>query len=235
MSEENIINCKVVLLGERSVGKTSIISRYVNNSFETNSLTTTGASYAYKIINLEQYNKSIKFEIWDTAGQERYRALTKIFYKNASVAILCYDITKKVTFDEIKNYWFNQVKDNSPNDIIIAIAANKSDLYEIEQVNEEEARNFAKSVGAIFFTTSAMNSSGIEELFKAVGSKFIDPNYCYEEDYDDDKKVCNQNNNYENNDNYKQNENDNYKNNFKLSNDKNTNNELKKKKKCCNL
>jgi len=234
MNEENIINCKIVLLGETSVGKTSIISRYVHNTFDPNSLTTTGASYAYKIIYLEQYNKSIKFEIWDTAGQERYRALTKIFYKNASIAILCYDITKLDTFYEIKNYWFNQVKDNSPNDIIIAIAANKSDLYEIEQVNEEEARNYAKNVGAIFFTTSAMNSSGIEELFKAVGSKFIDPNFCYEDDCDDDKKVNNQNNNNENNDNNSQNENDNnYNNNFKLSNDKNIN--LKKKKKCCNI
>ena len=231
MSEENIINCKVVLLGETSVGKTSIISRYINNYFETNSLTTTGASYAYKTIYLKQYDKSIKFEIWDTAGQERYRALTKIFYKNASVAILCYDITKKVTFEEIKNYWFNQVKDNSPNDIVIAIAANKSDLYEQEQVNEEEARNYAKNAGALFITTSAMNSSGIEDLFNAVGSKFIDPNFCYEEDIDYDKKVDDYHN--DNNDNNNQNENDKCnKTNFKLSNDKNINSELKKKKRC---
>ena len=232
MNEENMLNCKVVLLGETSVGKTSLISRYVNNTFETNSLTTTGASYAYKTIHLKQYNKSIKFEIWDTAGQERYRSLTKIFYKNASVAILCYDITKKNSFNEIKNYWFNQVKNNSPNDIVIAIAANKSDLYEIEEVNEEEARNYAKSVGAIFIATSAMNSSGIEDLFKAVGSKYIDPNYCFEDDCDDDKKDCDKQNNDETNDNKTQKEDDYKKNNFKLEKD-NKNDKIKKKKKCC--
>ena len=202
MSEENMLNCKVVLLGETSVGKTSLISRYVNNTFETNSLTTTGASYAYKTIHLKQYNKSIKFEIWDTAGQERYRSLTKIFYKNASVAILCYDITKKGSFNEIKNYWFNEVKNNSPNDTVIAIAANKCDLYESEEVNEEEAINYAKSVGVIFFETSAMNSSGIDDLFNVIGDKFIDSKYCNEDD-SDDKKDCDK----KNNDNKKQKEN----------------------------
>ena len=181
MNDDAILNCKVVLLGESGVGKTSIITRYVNNYFEDNSLTTNGATSTYKTIYLEQYNKSIKFEIWDTAGQERYRSLTKIFYKNASVAILCYDITKKNSFNEIKNYWFNQVKNNSPNDIVIAIAANKSDLYESEEVNEEEAINYAKSVGVIFFETSAMNSSGIDDLFNAIGDKFIDSKYCNED------------------------------------------------------
>ena len=181
MNDDAILNCKVVLLGESGVGKTSIITRYVNNYFEDNSLTTNGASSTYKTIYLEQYNKSIKFEIWDTAGQERYRALTKIFYKNTNAVILCYDITKKGSFNEIKNYWFNEVKNNSPNDIVIAIAANKSDLYESEEVNEEEAINYAKSVGVIFFETSAMNSSGIDDLFNAIGDKFIDSKYCNED------------------------------------------------------
>ena len=181
MNDDAILNCKVVLLGESGVGKTSIITRYVNNYFEDNSLTTNGASSTYKTIYLEKYNKSIKFEIWDTAGQERYRALTKIFYKNTNAVILCYDITKKGSFNEIKNYWFNEVKNNSPNDIVIAIAANKSDLYESEEVNEEEAINYAKSVGVIFFETSAMNSSGIDDLFNTIGDKFIDSKYCNED------------------------------------------------------
>ncbi len=181
MNDDAILNCKVVLLGESGVGKTSIITRYVNNYFEDNSLTTNGASSTYKTIYLEKYNKSIKFEIWDTAGQERYRALTKIFYKNTNAVILCYDITKKGSFNEIKNYWFNEVKNNSPNDIVIAIAANKSDLYESEEVNEEEAINYAKSVGVIFFETSAMNSSGIDDLFNVIGDKFIDSKYCNED------------------------------------------------------
>ena len=229
MTEDSTQTCKVVLLGETSVGKTSIISRYTTNSFEMNNLSTSGASYANKPIELKKYNKTIKFEIWDTAGQEKYRALTKIFYKKASVAILVYDITKKQTFNEIKNYWYNQVKNSTSNEIIIAIAANKSDLYEFEQVNEEEARKYAKEIGAIFFVTSALNSSGIDELFRAIGCKFVDKEYDYEED--DEGNVNNNNNkDDEENNNNNDNKNDDNNNNNNDKNDKNN----KKNKECNN-
>ena len=112
MSDDNAKTCKVVLLGESGVGKTCIIARFINNTFEDNIMSTTGASYAGKTMSFDELNgQSIKFEIWDTAGQEKYRALTKIFYKDAGVAILVYDITRKDSFDEIKNYWYNQIKD----------------------------------------------------------------------------------------------------------------------------
>ena len=119
MSDDlDVKSCKVVLLGESGVGKTCIISRYTSNIFEDNGISTTGASYCAKTLSFEEYGgKTIKFEIWDTAGQEKYRALNKIFYKDASVAILDYDITRKDSFDEIKNYWYDQVKDYSPKDI----------------------------------------------------------------------------------------------------------------------
>ena len=119
MSDDlDVKSCKVVLLGESGVGKTCIISRYTSNIFEDNGISTTGASYCAKTLSFEEYGgKTIKFEIWDTAGQEKYRALNKIFYKDASVAILVYDITRKDSFDEIKNYWYDQVKDYSPKDI----------------------------------------------------------------------------------------------------------------------
>ena len=114
MSEEGEAKtCKVVLLGESGVGKTCIISRYTNNTFEENIMSTTGASYCGKAMTFDEYGgKTIKFEIWDTAGQEKYRALTKIFYKDAAVAILVYDITRRKSFDEIKNYWYNQIKES---------------------------------------------------------------------------------------------------------------------------
>ena len=118
MSDDNAKTCKVVLLGESGVGKTCIIARFINNTFEDNIMSTTGASYAGKTMSFDELNgQSIKFEIWDTAGQEKYRALTKIFYKDAGVAILVYDITRKESFDEIKNYWFNQIKEFAPKNI----------------------------------------------------------------------------------------------------------------------
>ena len=116
--DEGAQTCKVVLLGESGVGKTCIIARFINNTFEENLISTTGASYAGKTMVFDEYEgKSIKFEIWDTAGQEKYRSLTKIFYKDAGVAILVYDITRKESFDEIKSYWYNQIKEFAPKNI----------------------------------------------------------------------------------------------------------------------
>ena len=109
---------KVVLLGESGVGKTCIIARFINNTFEENLISTTGASYAGKTMTFDEFGgKSIKFEIWDTAGQEKYRSLTKIFYKDAGAAILVYDITRKESFEEIQKYWINQIKEFAPKNI----------------------------------------------------------------------------------------------------------------------
>ena len=111
-------NCKVVLLGESGVGKTSIISRFINDTFEEGLVTTTGASYAGKDMAFKDYNNQVvRFEIWDTAGQEKYRSLTQIFYKDSQIAILVYDITNEESFDEIEKYWYQQLKECAPKDI----------------------------------------------------------------------------------------------------------------------
>ena len=116
--DDDAQTCKVVLLGESGVGKTCIIARFINNTFEENLISTTGASYAGKTMTFDEYDgKSIRFEIWDTAGQEKYRSLTKIFYKDATAAILVYDITRKESYEEIQKYWYNQIKDHAPKNI----------------------------------------------------------------------------------------------------------------------
>ena len=115
--EEGARGCKVVFIGESGVGKTSIISRYITNSFKSEMVSTLGANFVTKNVIMEDENQSIKFEIWDTAGQERYRALTKVFYKNAAVCILVYDITKRKTFDELKKFWVKEIKENSLPDL----------------------------------------------------------------------------------------------------------------------
>ena len=165
MSEEeendDYIVCKIVLLGETGVGKTSIISRYVHNNFSDVLMSTTGASFATKKLEIDPQHK-IKFQIWDTAGQERFRSLAKIFYQNAAVAVLVYDITRRESFDKIKNFWIKEIKENAPSDIILALAGNKSDNYENEVVNLAEGKQLAKEIDAIFQSTSAMLSHGIE-------------------------------------------------------------------------
>jgi len=114
--DENL--CKVVLLGESGVGKTCIIDRFIDNTFEDFNPSTSVSSFRAKTMTFEKYQgKSIKFEVWDTAGQERYRALNRMFYKDAGVAILVYDVTTKKSFEEIKEYWYNQIKEFAPKDI----------------------------------------------------------------------------------------------------------------------
>ena len=187
---EDVRNCKVVLLGESGVGKTSIISRFINDTFEEGLVTTTGASYAGKDMVFKDYqNQVIRFEIWDTAGQEKYRALAQIFYKDAAIAILVYDITSEESFEEIQKYWYTQLKESASKDIVIGLAANKCDLIDDEKVSEERAREFAKEIGAVFKLTSACKSIGIEELFVGVGCKFLDPNYKEDENKKPEVKI----------------------------------------------
>ena len=109
--ERGALPCKIVLLGESGVGKTSIISRYISNSFSSLGTVTPGSNFTTKTVYMEEEKCSINYEIWDTAGQEKYRALAKVFYKNAAVCILVYDITRRASFEEIKNYWIKEVKE----------------------------------------------------------------------------------------------------------------------------
>ena len=114
--KESVI-CKVVLIGESGVGKTSIISRYTTNTFKENLMATPGANFLTKLVPFKEEKESIKFEIWDTAGQEKYRSLAKVFYKNAAACVLVYDITNKKSFDELKNYWISEIKENTSQNV----------------------------------------------------------------------------------------------------------------------
>ena len=108
---------KVVLIGESGVGKTSIIQRYINNTFTPGITTTGGATFSTKLMKFEEENQEIKFEIWDTAGQEKFRSLANIFYKNASICILVYDITRRESFEELENYWVEEIKNSVSSDV----------------------------------------------------------------------------------------------------------------------
>ena len=190
MDDSNCESVKIVLLGESGVGKTSILAQLMDQEYNDEQTSTTGATFSTKTMNFEKYDKALCFEIWDTAGQEKYRVLTKMFYKDAAAAILVYDITRAESFEELKNYWAEQVKDNAPKKIVLAVAANKSDLIDSEKVDEKSGRAFAKELGAIFKSTSAKNQNGIEELFRDVGFKFLDPNFeCSQEAIEEEQRL----------------------------------------------
>ena len=162
---------KIVLLGETAVGKTSIIQRFITDSFNSNCISSLSAQFNSKTMEIN--GETLKIDIWDTAGQEKYRSLARIFYKDAKVIVFVYDITNKKTFEEIKNYWLPQTKDNCENNVIYALVGNKNDLYEKEEVNEIDAINYAKEINAVFTTASALSNVGINSLFLFFGQKLI--------------------------------------------------------------
>ncbi len=145
---------KVGVLGEASVGKTSIISQFHKGKFRDDTAPTLSFNFITKELAIKtknNQNKLVKFEVWDTAGQEKYRSIAKMYYKHAKAVILIYDITRKNTFEEIKNYWINELKQNAEKNIVIALVGNKSDLIHEEQVSEEEAKEFADKNGIHHF------------------------------------------------------------------------------------
>ena len=168
---------KVVLIGESGVGKTSIINQFTSGKFDPDCVTSLSAQFISKTVEFNNLQKAIKFDIWDTAGQEKYRALAKIFYKDARVICLCYDITDGKSFEEIKSYWYEMVKSNADPEVMYAVVANKSDLYDIAAIKNEEGEQFAKSIGALFQSTSAKSDTGITNLFDNIVQKFFDPDF----------------------------------------------------------
>jgi small GTP-binding protein len=171
---------KVVLLGETGVGKTSIISQFTTHTFDPHRETSLSAQFISKTVDFQDLGQSVKFDIWDTVGQEKYRSLAKIFYKDAKVIIFVYDITREITFEGLKNYWYDETKNNTDGEPILAVVANKIDLYANSKVSNNDGKAFADQIGAIFQTTSALSDSGISTLFDNVGKKYLIPGYDYQ-------------------------------------------------------
>ena len=181
---------KVVLLGESGVGKTCIISQFIQGDFNPDTVTSLSAQFISKTLEFNELNKVIKYDIWDTAGQERFRALAKIFYKDAKVICLCYDITSKKSFQELKDFWYEQqVKLNVDGEPIFAVVANKNDLYQNQQVKDEEGKEFARAINGIFQSTSAKSNQDILNLFNNIGHKLCDPNFDTNQIEDKEKEA----------------------------------------------
>ena len=211
--EQTPVRCKTLIIGNSGVGKTSIISRYVNK-FNQNIKSTIGASFTNKHVTID--GKKIIFEIWDTAGEERFRSINSIFYQDASICILVYDITDVKSFQDIKDFWYNSVLENSTVNIIFHVVGNKIDLFDKEKVDRNEVKDFCEKIGAdsSFISAYDENSDLIDILFKTLGEKFVKSSFFKEND---------ESMNYKSLVLKKPNKNKNNKNN-------NTNN----KKKCCN-
>ena len=156
---------QLLIIGDSTVGKTSILSRYTNGDFNPHYLATEGLDFFKKD---EVYNgKTIRIKIWDTAGQERYKSLTQGYFRNAEGIMIVYDVSNLVSFENLK-YWIQSIKthiDIDKGEVPAIIIGNKIDIFERE-VKKEDAEAFAKEEGFKYFETSAKSGKGVNECIK---------------------------------------------------------------------
>ncbi|CAN1229639.1 Ras-related protein RABA1f [Linum grandiflorum] len=146
---------KVVLIGDSGVGKSNLLSRFTRNEFSLESKSTIGVEFATRSIHVD--DKVVKAQIWDTAGQERYRAITSAYYRGAVGALLVYDVTRHVTFENVER-WLKE----------IMLVGNKADLRHLRAVSTEDSKSFAERENTFFMETSALESMNVENAFTEV-------------------------------------------------------------------
>ncbi|KAJ8638846.1 hypothetical protein MRB53_015540 [Persea americana] len=156
---------KVVLIGDSGVGKSNLLTRFTKNEFSLESRSTIGVEFATRSVSVE--NKVIKAQIWDTAGQERYRAITSAYYRGAVGALLVYDVTRRVTFENVER-WLKELRDHTDSNIVVMLAGNKADLRHLRAVSTEDAQAFAERENSYFMETSALESMNVEDAFTEV-------------------------------------------------------------------
>lgn len=173
MSETLCNSYKVILLGDSTVGKTSLIQRFVSNQFTLSTMSTLGSNSFQKMIQIG--SERVQLMIWDTAGQERFNALTPTFYRGVKGAVLVYDITNQSSFNSLKK-WLKQLEDHTDNPAIMLIA-NKSDIKDRRQVATQSGIDFAKTHSMLFFETSCLeDNSNVESAFVQLAEHILDMN-----------------------------------------------------------
>lgn len=159
---------KIVLVGDTSVGKTNLVSRYIKNSLPKNSNPTIGVEFATRVVTLSS-GGTVKAQIWDTAGQERYHAIVSAHYRRAIGALLVYDVTNAKSFDNAQR-WIEELKSKAEPDIVIILVGNKIDIVdknpELRQVTIDQAKKFAQVEGLLQIETSAVASIRVKEAFE---------------------------------------------------------------------
>ncbi|CAB3361291.1 Hypothetical predicted protein [Cloeon dipterum] len=166
-----VIEGKIVVLGAQGVGKTSLVVRYIGKMFSHHISPTIGASFFTCKINLD--STKIKLQVWDTAGQERFRAMAPMYYRNANAALLVFDITQEQSFEAVKT-WVKELQRNVPEPMVLSLVGNKTDLASQRLVSRDEAVQFAQTINATYFESSALQDQGIEEIFLSTAMQMVE-------------------------------------------------------------
>jgi len=156
---------KLVFLGDQSVGKTSIITRFMYDTFDSNYQATIGIDFLSKTMYLE--DRTVRLQLWDTAGQERFRSLIPSYIRDSSVAVVVYDITNRQSFINTVR-WIEDVRAERGNDVIMVLVGNKTDLSEKRSVSVEEGEAKATELNVLFIETSAKAGFNIKGLFRKI-------------------------------------------------------------------
>ena len=171
---EEEINIKLILLGNAAVGKTSIINRYVTDTFEDELISSSSMTYTQKRIIINK--QKITLNIWDTVGQEKFQSLSKLFFNDTKIVILVYSIINRDTFKKL-DYWLNTFRETIGDDVVLGVAGNKADLFENQEVEEEEGEKYAEKIGAIFSLISAKdNKLGLDKFIEQLVTEYIKRN-----------------------------------------------------------
>ncbi|XP_062616227.1 ras-related protein Rab-24-like isoform X2 [Saccostrea cucullata] len=180
-NKDGQLQLKVVLLGKAYVGKTCLVSRYVHERFSSNYQNTIGAAFVSK--KIQALGKRVTLNIWDTAGSERYQSMTKMYYRGARAAILCYDLTDKSSFDKIR-YWVGELQENEQY-CRMYICGTKKDLIDNDSktraVSVNEAQVIAQDLQTDCFETSSLTGENVDAVFQRIGEDYIRNMHNYPE------------------------------------------------------
>jgi len=163
---------KVLIIGDASVGKSSMLLRFTDDSFDDHIQSTIGVDF--KVKHLDMSGKRVKLTIWDTAGQERFRTLTSSYYRGAHGVVLVYDVTRTDSFENLEQ-WLKEVKLYSPNSgesVVKLLVGNKIDME--REIDRERAEAWARSNGMLFLEASAKTRLGIKQVFMEVVQKILE-------------------------------------------------------------
>ncbi|XP_074644075.1 ras-related protein Rab-3 isoform X1 [Tubulanus polymorphus] len=154
---------KLLIIGNSSVGKTSFLFRYADDSFTSAFVSTVGIDF--KVKTVFRQDKRVKLQIWDTAGQERYRTITTAYYRGAMGFILMYDVTNEESFNAVQD-WCTQIKTYSWDNAQVVLVGNKCDLEDERVVSTERGKQLADQLGLEFFETSAKENINVKAVFE---------------------------------------------------------------------
>jgi len=167
------VDVKVVLLGKHSVGKTCLVERYLHGKFKDQTVATVGAAFGAKKVTMK--GKEVTLGIWDTAGQERYESMSRIYYRSAKAAVICYDLTDAKSFEKAR-FWVEELQQNEEG-CAIYVVGTKIDLIEenpsLRGTPVDVVKAFVKGVGGKSFEVSSKTGAFIEELFNEIADQFI--------------------------------------------------------------